>query len=44
MIGVLTFLSLAESLGNEITLRFWHEVAIVPEGGAHFESINCSGG
>ena len=25
-----------------MTLRFWHEVAVIPDGGQFFEYLNCS--
>jgi aldoxime dehydratase len=36
-----SFLSLAERLGNAITLRLWHEVAALPAAGTRLEYINC---
>ncbi len=36
-----SFLSLAQRLGNEITLRLWHEVAVLPPDGTRLEYVNC---
>jgi hypothetical protein len=35
------FLSLAERLGNAITLRLWHEVAVLPADASRLEYVNC---
>jgi aldoxime dehydratase len=36
-----SFMSLAQRLGKAVTLRLWHEVAVLPVDGARFEYINC---
>jgi hypothetical protein len=36
-----SFTSLAERLGNEISLRLWHEVAALDADGVRLEYINC---
>jgi hypothetical protein len=38
-----SFTSLAQRLGNAITLRLWHEVAAVTADGVRLEYINCHG-
>ncbi len=36
-----SFLSLAQRLGDAITLRLWHEVAALAANGTRLEYINC---
>ena len=36
-----SFMTLAQRLGNELTLRLWHEVAALPANAARLEYINC---
>ena len=36
-----SFMTLAQRLGNAMTLRLWHEVATLPANGARLEHINC---
>ena len=38
-----SFMTLAQRLGNAITIRLWHEVATLPVDGARFEYVNCHG-
>lgn len=36
-----SFFKLQKLCDNQMTLRFWHEVAVLPATGQHFEYINC---
>jgi aldoxime dehydratase len=36
-----SFFELLKRRDNQITLRLWHEVAVLPAGGQHFEYLNC---
>lgn len=36
-----SFFKLQKLSDNKMTLRFWHEVAVLPAAGQHFEYINC---
>ena len=38
-----SFMTLAQRLGNAVTLRLWHEVATLPMDGARLEYVNCHG-
>ena len=38
-----SFMTLAQRLGNAVTLRLWHEVATLPMDGARLELVNCHG-
>jgi aldoxime dehydratase len=35
------FLELLKMRGNQISLRLWHEVAVLPGAGQYFEYISC---
>ena len=37
-----SFFKLLKQRDNQMTLRFWHEVAVIPEDGQFFEYLNCS--
>jgi aldoxime dehydratase len=36
-----TFIGFARALGEQMKLRLWHEVAVLPEQDAGFEYVNC---
>ena len=37
-----SFFKLLKQRDNQVTLRFWHEVAVIPDRGQFFEYLNCS--
>ncbi len=37
-----SFFELLKVQNNEISLRLWHEVAVLPSDGQHFEYLNCA--
>jgi hypothetical protein len=36
-----TFRGMVDRLGGRTTLNLWHEVAVLPQGRAHLECVNC---